>query len=310
MMVECPKCGFVQPKDRYCANCGVDIEHFTPKSPPLFSRLIKNTSFQIAVGVFILAGTLAYLFSGRDIDFDESIEEGYRQTLVERNTLEPRADERENESADFEQENPEPDNEMAAGEDIDAEEQSPDSPAIPQQLTLRIIEVSSASLNAFIDSPNTRIITDGALGIIGFQFPDQASDLSQFLEPTQTISFSQSFPLPTEEPVTKDWLYQDAAGESYGISIVLTTRQVSASQLELGFEGFVRLKGNQSIPGFEFSFNESIQLKPLESAFISRAIPQTELIPEADNSPFSILKSQDFIENNTKALIVIRPRTE
>lgn len=47
MMVNCPKCGFSQPKDRYCASCGVDMVAFRPAQKPLMTRLLQNTSIQI-----------------------------------------------------------------------------------------------------------------------------------------------------------------------------------------------------------------------------------------------------------------------
>lgn len=49
MIVNCPKCGFSQPKDRYCANCGVDMETYRPKSAPITSRILKSWIFQAAV---------------------------------------------------------------------------------------------------------------------------------------------------------------------------------------------------------------------------------------------------------------------
>ncbi len=58
MMVNCPKCGFSQPKDRYCASCGVDMVAFRPAQKPLMTRLLQNTSVQIValVGAIVVLG--------------------------------------------------------------------------------------------------------------------------------------------------------------------------------------------------------------------------------------------------------------
>ena len=64
MMQTCPKCGFVQPEDKYCANCGLDIENFKPTPTPLFKRIFGNTVVQIGIVVLIvIAVTIAILLS-------------------------------------------------------------------------------------------------------------------------------------------------------------------------------------------------------------------------------------------------------
>ena len=61
MLINCPRCGFSQPKDQYCAQCGVDMESFKPKAVPLFQRLIQSTKTHI---ILLL---IAALFAGQYI---------------------------------------------------------------------------------------------------------------------------------------------------------------------------------------------------------------------------------------------------
>jgi hypothetical protein len=49
MLINCPRCGFSQPQDQYCAQCGVDMLAFRPKQAPLLIRLLQNTTLQIAL---------------------------------------------------------------------------------------------------------------------------------------------------------------------------------------------------------------------------------------------------------------------
>lgn len=58
MLVECPKCGFSQPKDQYCASCGVDMENFRLRAKPkkdFFANPILLISIVCAV---VFLGTM------------------------------------------------------------------------------------------------------------------------------------------------------------------------------------------------------------------------------------------------------------
>ena len=44
MIQDCPRCGFVQPKDRYCASCGLDIESYRPQKKTFLSKGHKKPS--------------------------------------------------------------------------------------------------------------------------------------------------------------------------------------------------------------------------------------------------------------------------
>ncbi|MCM2282668.1 MAG: zinc ribbon domain-containing protein [Bdellovibrionaceae bacterium] len=57
MMVSCPKCGFTQPSDRYCASCGVDMVAYKPAAKSLTQKLVSSWVLQVIVlGVVIFAG--------------------------------------------------------------------------------------------------------------------------------------------------------------------------------------------------------------------------------------------------------------
>lgn len=59
MMVNCPRCGFSQPEDQYCAQCGVDMLNYQPARKPLWRRIAASTIFQ----VFVLAVVVTLVFS-------------------------------------------------------------------------------------------------------------------------------------------------------------------------------------------------------------------------------------------------------
>ena len=61
MMVNCPKCGFSQPQDQYCAKCGVDMTVFRPVAKPLLSQILGSTIVQIAALAIVGLAVLFYI---------------------------------------------------------------------------------------------------------------------------------------------------------------------------------------------------------------------------------------------------------
>ncbi len=59
--MKCPRCGFTQPRDQYCAQCGLDISNYKPPKLSLFDRLTRNPLMQLAfvvIIIFFVASTL------------------------------------------------------------------------------------------------------------------------------------------------------------------------------------------------------------------------------------------------------------
>ena len=61
MLVNCPRCGFSQPNDQYCAQCGVDMQSFKPKEQPFANQVFSNAGVQI--GILLIAAVLAALIA-------------------------------------------------------------------------------------------------------------------------------------------------------------------------------------------------------------------------------------------------------
>jgi hypothetical protein len=49
MMINCPNCNLLQPKDQYCASCGINMETWKAPEPPLWKRFLSNWMFQLAL---------------------------------------------------------------------------------------------------------------------------------------------------------------------------------------------------------------------------------------------------------------------
>jgi hypothetical protein len=62
MMIECPRCGFAQPKDQYCASCGVNMDQLLAKPKPIMVRLLQNPNFHLSLIGALIAVVVAWIF--------------------------------------------------------------------------------------------------------------------------------------------------------------------------------------------------------------------------------------------------------
>jgi len=58
MNIACPKCGFEQPADRFCANCGIDIDNYRAPTKSIIQRLVGSTMFYLALALIMVGGAL------------------------------------------------------------------------------------------------------------------------------------------------------------------------------------------------------------------------------------------------------------
>lgn len=77
MLVDCPKCGFNQPKDRYCARCGVDMETFTPKQPPIWARLSDRPAFHVGMAIVLVGLLFSWIYFSQKQDIDAKIRQAF-----------------------------------------------------------------------------------------------------------------------------------------------------------------------------------------------------------------------------------------
>ena len=61
--MKCPKCQFVQPKDPYCANCGVNVSDYDKKLSNRINRIIKNPITQLSLLIVFISGSFFWFQS-------------------------------------------------------------------------------------------------------------------------------------------------------------------------------------------------------------------------------------------------------
>ncbi|MFP5519110.1 MAG: hypothetical protein ACLGGX_04355 [Bdellovibrionia bacterium] len=62
MLINCPKCGFSQPQDKYCAQCGVDMESYQAQSSKQGPSFFKNPILQVILFIVVVGAGLTYLY--------------------------------------------------------------------------------------------------------------------------------------------------------------------------------------------------------------------------------------------------------
>lgn len=70
MLINCPRCGFQQPKDKYCAHCGVDMETFKPATPSVWKKLASNPLLQLSVLIIVASGVGLSLYKKGEQNFE------------------------------------------------------------------------------------------------------------------------------------------------------------------------------------------------------------------------------------------------
>lgn len=68
MMISCPKCGFSQPKDLYCASCGIDMLAFKPVEKTFTQKLLNNWVLQVVILGVVIAAVYSFLRDRNSID--------------------------------------------------------------------------------------------------------------------------------------------------------------------------------------------------------------------------------------------------
>lgn len=66
MLINCPRCGFSQPQDQYCAQCGVDMQAFKPKSVPLMTKIFQSTKTHVLLLLIAAAFAGQYIIRSEE----------------------------------------------------------------------------------------------------------------------------------------------------------------------------------------------------------------------------------------------------
>ncbi len=328
MMMECPRCGFQQPQDRYCANCGVDIEALSKAPEPLVQQLLKNQFFYLALAAVVLVGVYFTIskIQGPETS-SSSVSEGQiakaapSQSPVARSAPSPT----QNQTKEVAKQNAKAlsaSNVQAAQGSASLLEDNPDSnaaatttaagaaantsapataevKAVPRQMTTEFWEVPRESLNQIFSL--SQILFEGAQSRM-VMFPD-SERLQSFLRSARKLSGGRNSPLTPNQAVSL--AFGDATEDGLALSLEIMPNKLEAGLGELDLA--VNFRGEASSAPIQWEASPSLRSKQV--LLIAGLLPHKALNPELlkglGPSPMQILESPDFLENQTEFLIVI-----
>lgn len=73
MLIHCPRCGFQQPKDKYCARCGVDMENYRPPRKSRLQRILGNPAVQVGAVLVVAAFVGLGLYQRKQRDLEDRV---------------------------------------------------------------------------------------------------------------------------------------------------------------------------------------------------------------------------------------------
>ncbi|MBL7558083.1 MAG: hypothetical protein JNM24_19795 [Bdellovibrionaceae bacterium] len=77
--MRCPKCHFEQPKDPFCAKCGIEMASYKPPADTFVGKILKNaTAVFFIVVVALFAGTFYFFKTNRA--HKDSVAQGYKKS--------------------------------------------------------------------------------------------------------------------------------------------------------------------------------------------------------------------------------------
>jgi hypothetical protein len=312
MMIECPKCGFVQPKDKYCANCGLDIETYKPAPDPMMVRLKRNTALQGSAIVFIIViMAIAIFISQRERiarHLEGAIPALKRSMPQPEITAEPYTGGSAPTPRNTE---PPPPTALAAkaAPSVAAEE----APKIPKELNVGFYEISKAAIlqlagegQILNETPQTRSFL--------LHVPDVAAKIKETDSESRTHGEPHAENFVVGTPINLDYTHMGGKGatESVGLTIVLTPTSMAESLWEFAFEANINLKNETGGSLLSTSVNGNYSIPPKSALLLAGFLPHQKVSKEDlwsfNGSPLMIYESPYFLNNLTEFVIVIEPK--
>ena len=326
MLINCPRCGFSQPKDQYCAQCGVDMQSFRPKEKPFFKALVENAAVQVIVLLFIagfvghkiLNGSATQLLGQR-----APHSQGFTRSQKKANST----DAAENSSSAF-------DSESGSGPTAD-ENESARRQKISDNTPSRKLKEAMTGAGATAASGTAEVFAGADAGTVTFNltYAEIANEVvNKWIYDSSNLGLYQSLPeysvgilydFKKRGDVFKQSLKTASLKVRFGSSASNLAGVMSddGSQL-IGFNSGVELKSGEnealhgsitvtknSRQGSEV-FPSEFELPKGAAFFILGALKTENFLSERSKlqmPPFQIFKSPDFMTHKTEFVIILEP---
>ena len=346
MMIECPKCGFIQPRDKFCAKCGVDVERFEPQKPPLYQRLLKNTVVQVIIAVCLVSAMLPTIYLHHSSQQEEfPPEKEVVPSLPSQGA--PSKTKLSNKALGLAKKSPvkplphkgqmaakKPSKLLQPSASVESEKQvaaagvaivsgktnkkkrpeiPPEEPRVAKEVHVRFAEVPQASLNDIVFK-NSLLGDDGYLRAGAYKLGKR---LSQITQKVSGLSFlpgtrSKKLPMSQDEPMTFQFIHAGEGGQDYGLHLKVYSH-LNSGDLTVELDGEINLRSVSGENMVNSPLQSSYTLPQNEVLFIELTVLPPQPMDETHMSslsgtPLSIMSRTDFLEGQTSLVILVQTR--
>ena len=328
MMQECPRCGFLQPQDRFCANCGLDIENYRPTPTPWYRQLVLNSTFQVSAIVLTIGAMVAYIawqqsqridqapspqFVADDNPNSDSPSEDTRRQKEPASKTTPQTGTLANSGGPSD-----PTKAAKAkgslpttleGDKATGDDKTKTKPN-PTNLVVRFAEVPREALNQFFSE--AQILHEGAQVQVGaYTFQGTIEDL------VKKTSQARFLPGNGKGPLTGSGVrvqYTKPLGENseelQGLNFEVTIASFTPAGIEIETSGGFYLSGAEPDQTINITLDGSYTLDYSSILLIAGIVPHRPFsdkeAPAFDGSPIAIMNSQEFLANETEFVLLLQ----
>lgn len=331
MMMDCPRCGFNQPQDRFCANCGLDVEQYIAKPKPLWLRSLQNSNLHLGMIAFFVAFVVGYIvysrsnFVGKKVDAllrgtplnsRDSVDQSSEPFSAEQPAYTARRNEAEPDPeaavAPEDQIAPEP-TDAALGEDAPAKSANAAAGAdglgvgaVPevQKMEVTSYEVSREVLaNLILEAEKAGEGSEGRA-----YFWSQGTKAAEMVKNSaRMLALSRTMPLQANAQVS---IETPTDPESFGFELSAQITKVTGKEYVVKWQSNLVLTTANS--GSSANMAGSATLTPT-SMLMLVIEPETRTVAEesmarSGEGPWTIFSSENFRAGQTEWVILVQPR--
>lgn len=318
-MMECPKCGFQQPEDQFCAQCGINIDMYKNKPIPKAKKLWNKLSFQISLTLVLATVLITVLYIKNNQPeqtpeqlskvWDKEFSKTNSKTQLEEQSKTLQPTKKSSPSPDADQNNKNQNAQAMKTQELSEEAifGEPQKLSAPKTFQISLVEAPVANLQAL----GTTISTNqGQLLVVEF---DITQDLQAYITQLQ-----QQDELVALQPIKKqNWhnssfaQYRDQINlsKNAGYSTTITLRPQSETSAQLEVRTANTSAQNSESPGNEGVQSYTIPVKKNKAYAVFGFFPRPDNLInlpdlEAPNRVLSILTSPEFINGASDLALI------
>lgn len=328
-MMDCPRCGFSQPKDQFCANCGINLQAVQPARKPLSQKLFANPWVIGSLVTVILASMIFYLQSRspdtpeigeNTITRDEAFEQQRQQELAQaeeerRRRAEQRREQRARQEQDRQQQRTIVKAQASTAQaqanlagSGGAEKAAATEP--PKQLQMRFYEVPQNVLDQVYEKGQEVSASSVSRTLV----VKNAAELTAVLQGGKPVGGVKNWNAAPGEAQTSNYtnLSDEPKELNYDMNLEVVVNRATGEGLNYQFRGDLFLaEGEDNPPPIEIP-SETHEVPANGAMVVVGFLPHQGLSEEAPQEllrpPLTVMGTPEFRNSDTEFLIVLTPK--